>query len=107
MTRHYSITEIAAHAGMSATKLKAGFKLLEKAGLYHYLKEKRLFKGKFQVENTENSLKEISHSLGYAHLCNFITAFKKRYGKPPGLWRRKIFIILVMLLQYLQEFLFF
>lgn len=106
MTRHYSIEEIATYAGMSKTKLKVGFKLLEKTGLYHYLKLQRLNKGKYQIENTENTLKEISRSLGYTHVSNFITAFRKLYGRTPGFYRKGTVFMLFILFQYLLKFLF-
>jgi AraC-like DNA-binding protein len=90
VTRHRSIQEIAAYSGMSATRLKEGFKLSFGKGLFHYLKDQRLEKGKYLVENTDKTLREISRGLGYKHECNFITAFKKEFGKSPGIWRNKI-----------------
>ena len=89
VTRHRSIREIAAYSGLSATKLKEGFKTLFAMGLYHYLKQQRLEKGKYLVENTDKTVYEISRALGYRHACNFITAFKKEFGKPPGAWRNQ------------------
>jgi AraC-like DNA-binding protein len=90
VSRHYPVSEIAAHAGMSGTKLKEGFKLLFGKSLFRYLKDQRLEKGKYLVENTDKTLREISRGLGYKHECNFITAFKKEFGKSPGMWRNKI-----------------
>ena len=88
ISRHYTISEITRYAGISATKLKAGFKQLFGTGLYHYQKELRLSKAKYLLENSDKTLKEISYSLGYKHTCNFITAFKQRFGKPPGKWQK-------------------
>jgi len=87
LMRHYTIPEITRHAGISATKLKSGFRQLFGMGLYQYHKEQRLIKAADLLENSHKTLKEISYSLGYKHTCNFITAFKKRYGKPPGQWK--------------------
>ena len=103
MTRHYTITEIAKHAGLNTTKLRTGFKKLFGMGLYHYLKEQRLQKGKYLLENTYKPLKDISHALGYKHTCNFITAFRKRFGKSPGTWRSQILFWLTMIMQNLQQ----
>jgi len=88
MSRHHTIAEIAAHAHISTTKLKEGFKELFGSGLFHYLREERLEKGKYLLENSGKNLKQISRLLGYKHTCNFNTAFKKRYGKAAGKWKR-------------------
>ncbi len=86
---HHSISEIAEYAFINITKLKAGFKELFGLGLFHYLAEQRLQKGKYLLENTGKSLKQISHLSGYNYTCNFNTAFKKRFGKPPGSYRKE------------------
>lgn len=89
MSRHHSIPEIATHAKISATKLKAGFRELFGMGLFHYLIEQRMQKAKYLLENTDKPLKIISHNLGYKHISNFIIAFKKRFGVTPNSWRNK------------------
>jgi AraC-like DNA-binding protein len=90
LTSHHSIQEIAAYSSMSATKLKQHFKQTYGKGLFHYLKDQRLEKGKYLTENTDQTLYEISRSLGYRHVCNFITGFKKKFGKTPGIWRKRV-----------------
>ncbi|MEO6683973.1 MAG: AraC family transcriptional regulator [Ginsengibacter sp.] len=89
LTRHYSIPEIAEYAGININKLKVGFKLLYSSGIYNYLQERRLERGKYLLENTDKSLKEIIPLIGYKHISSFIKAFKKEYGLPPDVWRRK------------------
>jgi AraC family transcriptional regulator, transcriptional activator of the genes for pyochelin and ferripyochelin receptors len=90
VTRHHSIQEIATYSGISATRLKEGFKSFFGKGLFQYLKDKRLQQGKYLIENTDKTLLEISRGLGYRHVCNFISAFKKKFGKPPGMWRKRV-----------------
>jgi AraC family transcriptional regulator, transcriptional activator of the genes for pyochelin and ferripyochelin receptors len=79
ISKHHSIPDIAAHAGMSATKLKASFRQMFGMGIYHYQREQRLQKGKILLEETDKSIKEISRSLGYKYVNNFQIAFKKRF----------------------------
>jgi len=86
--QHHSISEIAEYALINSTKLRAGFKELFGSGLFHYLAQQRLERGKYLLENTDKSLKEVSKLSGYKHACNFNTAFKKKYGLPPGAWRK-------------------
>jgi len=103
ITKHYTIGEIAGYAGINTTKLRADFKKLFNTGLYHYLKEQRLSKGKYLLENTDLSIAEISHALGYKYSCNFSTAFRKKRGKAPYAWRSQIplWIIFIRCLQEL------
>jgi len=80
ISKHHSIPDIASHAGMSATKLKASFRQIFGMGIYHYQREQRLQKGKILLEETDKSIKEISRSLGYKYVTNFHIAFKNRFG---------------------------
>ena len=89
MNRHHTIAEIAAHAGINTSKLRALFKHQYGQGLYHYLKEQRLKKARYLLENTHKSLKQISHLVGYKYTCNFITSYRKRFGETPASWRKK------------------
>ncbi len=84
---HYTITEIARHVGVSESKLTKGFRVIYKAGLFEYLENMRLDKGRELLETTHKSLKQISACTGYRHPNNFITAFKKKYGTTPGKWK--------------------
>ncbi|HEY5461826.1 MAG TPA: AraC family transcriptional regulator [Hanamia sp.] len=102
ITKHYTIVEIAGYAGINTTKLRAGFKKLFNTGLYHYLKEQRLSKGKYLLENTDLSITEISHALGYKYPCNFITAFRKKCGKAPRAWRSQVSLWIIFI-QCMQE----
>lgn len=88
VSRHYTIFEIARLIGISESRLTRGFKLLHKMGLFEYLENARLEKGKHLIENTDKSLKAISNLLGYKYRNSFSLAFKKRYGTDPRSWRK-------------------
>ena len=88
-SKHHTIPEIARNVAMSPTKLKNGFKALFGMGLYKYLQQQRMEKGKYLLENTEKTLKDISRSLGFRYSNNFSTSFKKHFGMPPETWRKK------------------
>ena len=85
--RHHPISEIAAYAGMSQTRLKKGFKEIFGKGLYEYLHEGAMLKAQSVLENTHKTIKEISRTLGYKYSNNFCIAFKRRFGKSPRKWR--------------------
>lgn len=86
-SRHYTIQEMARLIGFSTSKLKTGFKKLFGMGLYKYLHERRMEKGKYLLENTDKTLREISRTLGYKYYNNFSTSFKKQYNKTPSAFR--------------------
>ena len=88
VSRHYTISEIARMVGLSESKLTRGFKLLHKTGLFRYLENARLEKGKYLVEKTDKTLYAISKSLGYKFRNSFSVAFKKRFGQDPRSWRK-------------------
>jgi len=85
--RHHPISEIAAYAGISQTRLKKGFKEIFRKGLYEYLHEGALLKATSLLENTDKTIKEISRTIGYKYPNNFCIAFKKRFGQSPRKWR--------------------
>lgn len=89
ITRHHTIPDLAAYAGINISKLKAGFKYLYQSGIYSYRNKKCLEKGRYLLENTDRSLKEIISLTGYKHTSSFIKAFKKAYGLTPDAWRRR------------------
>ncbi|HEX8334923.1 MAG TPA: AraC family transcriptional regulator [Segetibacter sp.] len=89
-SQHYTIPEISRHVGLSPTKLKSGFKTLYGMGIYKYLQQQRLEKGRYLLENSEKTLKEISRSLGYKYKNNFSTSFRKKFGIPPGEWKSTV-----------------
>lgn len=90
VSRHYTILEIARQVGLSESRLTRGFKQLHNMGLFEYLENARLEKGKGLIENTDKSLKEISKSLGYKYRNSFSLAFKKKFGTDPRSWRKKL-----------------
>jgi AraC family transcriptional activator of pyochelin receptor len=87
ISKHHTILAIARQVGLSESRLTRGFKLIHNVGLFEYLETARLEKGKYLVENTDKGLKEISRS---RYRSSFTMAFKKRFGKTPGNWRKNI-----------------
>ena len=88
ITSHHTIPEIVTHAGISSTKLKAGFKKIFHTSIYQYYHEQKMQKALHLLENTDKSVKQISMHLGYRYPVNFTYAFKKRFGKSPSRWNR-------------------
>lgn len=87
---HHPIGEIATMAGISSTRLKAGFKQMYGKGLYGYLHEGALLKAQSLLQYTDKTIKEISRTVGYRYPNNFGSAFKKQFGMTPAKWRRTL-----------------
>lgn len=84
-----SLRMLAKTAGINEFKLKAGFRELFGIGVFDSLQEARMEKARELILTTDEPLKQICALSGYAHITNFIIAFRKRFGYTPGSLRRK------------------
>ena len=97
ISRHYTIEQIAKHVGLSATKLKKGFKELFKTTLFEYLETERMEKAKQLMRSTDKSLKQISRLAGFRYINNFNRTFKRKFGVSPHEWRKGLYSILMVI----------
>lgn len=86
--QHYSIAVLCKRAGINAKQLKTGFKALFGYGVYAYLKMKRMEAAYEAVLQPGQTLKYIATASGYKSTGSFIKAFKKHFGKTPGVVRK-------------------
>lgn len=66
-------------------------RIMQKKGLQPpkvYIKELRLSTAYELIQNTSLSYEDIAQQVGYASVSHFSTAFRLRYGMPPGALRR-------------------
>lgn len=82
-----SLESLSKHFGLNEFKLKHGFKLMFETSPIRYLQHKRLTFALSLLRDTDKSIKEISHAIGYAHAANFTAAFVKAFGHSPQQWR--------------------
>jgi len=87
---HHSIDSIAQQVGMSATRLKAGFKQHYGSGLYTYLRQQRMQLALELLADRNKTIKAIAKTTGFRHTSNFTHAFKKAFGVTPGEKRRAL-----------------
>ena len=74
--------------GLSARTLNNDFKKEFGQSIYAYVKDHRLNQAYTALRETDIPIKVIAARLGYAHVTNFMLAFKKKYGCAPGSLRR-------------------
>jgi AraC-like DNA-binding protein len=84
-----SLTDLAASVGLTPKRLNLGFRQLFGMTVFHYLMEERLVMARRLLdEGLDMPLKQLAWSVGYNQVSNFITAFRRRFGVSPGIYRR-------------------
>lgn len=83
-----TIRQLAKQAGINEFKLKVGFPLFFKTGVFECFQRARMYKAKQLLLQTNKPIKEICTLTGYPRMTNFITAFRKFFGFTPGSLRR-------------------
>lgn len=86
---HISTLELARRIGMNDFKLKRGFKQLFGTTIFEFVTAARMEEAKRLLRETDLPIKSIAAGAGYKNMSNFIAAFKRRNGIPPGDFKRK------------------
>ena len=89
LDKHYTISQIARKVGINESKLKTGFKKVIGMTLYERLHTERMEKARELLLHSDKPIKAIHEEIGFEHLTNFITSFRKHFGVPPAALRRK------------------
>lgn len=90
LSEHYTIRELSAMAGTNAYKLKKGFRLVFKMGVFARLLYRRMEHAKVLLETTSKPVKEVAFESGYSSVGAFIQAFRRRFKLTPLEWREKV-----------------
>jgi AraC-like DNA-binding protein len=83
-----TIRQLAQKVGINEFKLKVGFAQFFKTGVFECFQRARMYKAKQLLLQTNKPIKDICSLAGYPRMTNFITAFRKFFGKTPGAFRR-------------------
>lgn len=83
-----TIRQLAKEVGIKEFKLKVGFAQFFKTGVFEVFQRARMYKAKQLLLQTNKPIKDICSMAGYPRMTNFITAFRKFFGKTPGSLRR-------------------
>jgi len=85
----WSVATLARRVGVSRSVLAERFKRLLDQPPMHYLAGWRLQLAAQQMKTSELPMKTIADRAGYESEAAFSRAFKRRFGLPPGEWRRR------------------
>lgn len=83
-----SLGEIAQRMGINEFKLKTGFRKLFGKSVIGFVRDERLRQARELITKTDLPIKVIATKAGYRSITNFTTAFRKRFGYPPGTLKR-------------------
>ena len=83
-----NLTDLSAKYGLSTRTLNDAFKKEYGQSIYAYVKEQRLAGAHTTLLETDTPIKVVAAEFGYSHVTNFMLAFKKKFGYPPGSLRR-------------------
>lgn len=89
LSRHYSICNLAAHFGISASSLKNYFQGVYGKNISTWLREKRMSAAATALQDSDQTVAEIAASVGYENASKFSAAFKNFWGATPLEYRRQ------------------
>lgn len=82
-----SLTYVASHFHVSENYISTVFKKITNVNFSTYIESLRLSKACELLSNTNDTLENISHQLGYSNVHSFRRAFKRKYGITPNMHR--------------------
>ena len=86
---HFSVSEMARHAGVSEPYLYALFARHLHSSPHQYLLNYRLRLARIRLAGGDDNIKTISEECGFENLESFYRAFRRTSGMPPGEYRRR------------------
>ncbi len=86
-----NLLELSQATGMSARKLSIGFKELYDATIVDFLTNQRLQTARdFISDQPDYPLKALANDIGYNHVSNFTSAFKRKFGITPAAYAKSV-----------------
>ena len=88
LTVRRTIEQLAQEVGLSPTALKSCFKGIYGSSVYAYQKEYRLQMAQKLLTETDSTIAEIAHQIGYENPNKFSSAFRQSFGMTPTQYRK-------------------
>ena len=89
MEKRWTVEELARMYLMNPTTLKDLFRSVYGNSIASHIREHRMERAAFLIENTDLSFGEIAGEVGYSSQSKFTAAFKKHFHLLPGEYRRQ------------------
>lgn len=85
-----TLDDLAKEASMSRSYFSTMFRTLNGISVWNYITKQRIDRAQHLLENTGDSITEISEKCGFNNIANFNRAFKKATGKAPREYRKTL-----------------
>ena len=79
---------LAKRFGMSESRLARSFRAAFGVSVFEYIGKARLQQARVLIEGGHMAVTEVAFHVGYGHVANFSTAFKRAFGASPQAWRK-------------------
>jgi AraC-like DNA-binding protein len=86
---HWTVERLARQVGMSRSALAERFSLVVGEPIFAFLTRVRLQLAAHELLTTAHTIEAVAEGAGYEAVTSFSRAFKRTFGKPPSVWRRK------------------
>jgi AraC-like DNA-binding protein len=86
---HWTVERLARQVGLSRSALAERFSQVVGEPIFGFLTQVRLQLAAHELLTTARSIESIAEDAGYEAVNSFSRAFKRAFGKPPSLWRRR------------------
>ncbi len=86
---HWTVERLARQVGISRSALAERFSQVVGEPIFGFLTRVRLQLAAHELATTGHSIETIAAGAGYEAVNSFSRAFKRAFGKPPSVWRRK------------------
>ncbi len=85
----WTVERLGRHVGLSRSALAERFVLVMGEPIFAYLTRWRLLVAAESLLTTARAIESIAHDAGYESAGAFSAAFKRAFGKPPSIWRKR------------------
>ena len=84
-----TLSDLATEFGLPARRLNEEFSAEFGQSVFSFMTDYRLTQAHASIQTNAMPMKSLADRLGYSHVNHFITAFKRKFGYPPGSLRKK------------------
>jgi len=85
----WTVERLARQVGLSRSALAERFSQVVGEPIFGFLTQVRLQLAAHELLTTDHSIESIAEDAGYEAVNSFSRAFKRSFGKPPSVWRRR------------------
>lgn len=90
LAREISLAELGAVAGLSRMHFATQFRAATGMSPHAYILHRRVSRSKQLLAESELSIQEIAHAIGFKTQSHFINVFRRMVGEAPGRWRQLV-----------------